>query len=294
MLGPATVTYNGTVYYYLRNAQGDITGIVNSSGTQVVDYSYEAWGVKMTRTGTMQSTLGTLNPFRYRGYVYDEETELYYLKSRYYKPAWGRFINADSPAVATISPDSATWDKNLFAYCDNNPIKREDDEGRLWVETVLVGGIVGAAIGGINAWVRGGDATDILLGITAGAVAGALTAAGGSWLYYGAAVSGVYKACTSEGTWYNKLAKGLTAFGSTLMWGYFGSVSGAETVLENSIIDIEFGVAAEGAAWISDQLIDTIFPDTATTTSKTPSASYRKGPYKPTTAMQHNVRRELL
>ena len=73
-----------------------MTGLVNSSGTQVVAYTYDAWGNPLTTTGTMADTLGKLNPFRYRGYVYDAETGLYYLQSRYYNPETGRFINADN------------------------------------------------------------------------------------------------------------------------------------------------------------------------------------------------------
>ena len=52
-------------------------------------------GRMLSKTGTMASTLGTLNPFRYRGYVYDEETGLYHLRSRYYNPERARFLNAD-------------------------------------------------------------------------------------------------------------------------------------------------------------------------------------------------------
>ena len=79
-IDPASVTYNGNRYFYLKNAQGDVTGLVNASGT-------------------MAATLGAANPLRYRGYVYDSETGLYYLSSRYYNPVWGRFINADSLIV---------------------------------------------------------------------------------------------------------------------------------------------------------------------------------------------------
>ena len=62
----------------------------------MVEYTYDAWGNPIDKTGTLAATLGTLNPFRYRGYVFDEETGLYYLKSRYYNPVWGRFVNADA------------------------------------------------------------------------------------------------------------------------------------------------------------------------------------------------------
>ena len=70
---PMSVTYNGTNYYYVTNIQGDITAILNTSGTAVVQYTYDAWGNILTTTGSMASTLGETNPLRYRGYVYDRE-----------------------------------------------------------------------------------------------------------------------------------------------------------------------------------------------------------------------------
>ena len=124
-LGPMSVTYDGAEYFYLKNAQGDVTGLVNSSGTQVVAYTYDAWGNPLTTTGTMADTLGKLNPFRYRGYVYDTETGLYYLQSRYYNPETGRFINADSYALT----GQGVLSGNMFAYCGNNPVVRNDQQG---------------------------------------------------------------------------------------------------------------------------------------------------------------------
>ena len=92
---PMSVVYNGTTYYYATNLQGDVVAILNSSGTQVVGYRYDAWGKLLSTTGSMSGSLGYYNPLRYRGYVYDQETQLYYLQSRYYNPTMGRFINAD-------------------------------------------------------------------------------------------------------------------------------------------------------------------------------------------------------
>ena len=46
----------------------------------------------MTKAHTSDCDLANINPFRYRGYVYDSETGLYYLKSRYYDPVTGRCI----------------------------------------------------------------------------------------------------------------------------------------------------------------------------------------------------------
>jgi YD repeat-containing protein len=76
---PAMFRRNDAWYYYLQNLQGDIVGIVNSSGALVVEYKYDAWGRQVSMTGSMASTVGRLNPFRYRGYVYDDETGLYFL-----------------------------------------------------------------------------------------------------------------------------------------------------------------------------------------------------------------------
>ena len=124
---PLTVTYNGTTYYYATNLQGDITAILNSAGTAVVSYTYDAWGNILSVTGTEKDTLGLHNPLRYRGYVYDVETKLYYLQSRYYNPTWGRFISAD----AYISTGQGVLGYNMFAYCLNNPVNCADYGGNL-------------------------------------------------------------------------------------------------------------------------------------------------------------------
>ena len=122
---PMAVTYGGVTYYYATNIQGDVVAILNSSGAAVVTYTYDAWGNILTTTGTLASTLGIHNPLRYRGYVYDPETGLYYLQSRYYNPALARFISAD----AFASTGQGLLGNNMFAYCLNNPVAFEDDSG---------------------------------------------------------------------------------------------------------------------------------------------------------------------
>ena len=122
---PMMVRYNGTDYAYLHNLQGDIVSIVDMSGTTVVEYGYDAWGKPVTTEGSMAGTLGKDNPFRYRGYVWDEETGLYYLRSRYYDPSWGRFINSDT----LLGTAGVALSHNLFAYCNNNPVNRNDPTG---------------------------------------------------------------------------------------------------------------------------------------------------------------------
>ena len=80
---PAIVEFNETRYGYVQNLQGDICQIIDANGAVVVEYTYDAWGKVLNVTGSMADSLGEIQPFRYRGYVYDVETELYYLRSRY-------------------------------------------------------------------------------------------------------------------------------------------------------------------------------------------------------------------
>ena len=115
---PAILNYNGTVYIYITNMQGDVLGLRNTSGTEVVRYNYDPWGYLLGTTGSLATTVGKNQPLRYRGYVYDEEMGLYYLQSRYYHPEWGRFISADS-----------VINGNLFAYCNNTPLVFIDPDG---------------------------------------------------------------------------------------------------------------------------------------------------------------------
>lgn len=88
----------------------------------------------------------TYNPFRYRGYYYDNDLGMYYLGSCYYNQKWGRFLNADTSGVLSSSPWGFT-DKNLFAYCDNTPIARTDDGGEFW--HIVIGAAVGAVGGAV-------------------------------------------------------------------------------------------------------------------------------------------------
>ena len=123
--GVASFRYNGTLYYYVKNLQGDVIGILDNSGAIVVEYIYDAWGNILSVTGSLASTVGQINPFRYRGYYYDSETGLYYLNSRYYDAEVGRFISADGYA----STGQGILGNNMFIYCLNNPSMYVDHTG---------------------------------------------------------------------------------------------------------------------------------------------------------------------
>lgn len=172
-------------YLFEKNLQGDIVAIYNQSGSKIATYNYDAWGKTTVSLVSSASTTdrlvaNTYNPFRYRGYYYDTDLGMYYLGSRYYNQNWGRFLNADTSSVLSASPMSFT-DKNLFAYCDNNPVARTDDGGEFW--HIAIGAVVGAIGGAVSSIVSQAVSGEKInwkaVGISAagGAVSGAITAA---------------------------------------------------------------------------------------------------------------------
>ncbi len=125
------IKHGGNAYLYRKDAQGNIVALIDSSGAVVVKYVYDAWGNHAVLDGngndiTDANHIGNLNPFRYRGYFYDVETELYYLQTRYYDPEIGRFITIDS--IEYLDPESING-LNLYAYCGDNPVMGYDPNG---------------------------------------------------------------------------------------------------------------------------------------------------------------------
>ena len=118
------------LYYYLVNAQGDVSAILDSGGKIAASYDYDAWG-NCTVYDSSDAAIGDLNPLRYRGYYYDAETGFYYLQSRYYDPAICRFINADG-----LFTDGFIG-ANLFAYCANNPVNTVDPTGNFAITATV-------------------------------------------------------------------------------------------------------------------------------------------------------------
>ncbi len=128
-----SMNLNGSEYFYIRNGQGDIITLVDKSGVEVAKYSYDSWGKLLSikdQNGTDITTnttkVGYKNPYRYRGYRYDNETGLYYLQTRYYNPEWGRFINSDG----IVGRQGKLLSHNMFAYCRNNPVNYYDPDGK--------------------------------------------------------------------------------------------------------------------------------------------------------------------
>jgi RHS repeat-associated protein len=118
---PLTMTMNGNLYYYLFNHHGDIIGLTDSAGNVVASYTYDAWGNILTQTGAMAS----VNPYRYAGYRYEENTKLYYLMARYYNPDNGVFLSIDPVRGEMMNPIT----QNGYNYANNNPVMMVDPDG---------------------------------------------------------------------------------------------------------------------------------------------------------------------
>ena len=143
---PVGMNYLGYNYYYKKNLQGDIIeiwgtedGTDNHTFRCLVKYVYDAWGniLQMNDTTDGWYRVGTANPFRYRGYYYDNESGFYYLQSRYYDPATGRFLNADDTDF--LGETDTIEGYNLYSYCGNNGVSRIDPSGKVFVLAIGAG-----------------------------------------------------------------------------------------------------------------------------------------------------------
>ena len=143
---PVGMRLSGDDYVFRRNLQGDITGIFDSTGTLVVEYTYgNSWGFGITVSGSKAAEIGACNSLRYRGYYYDSESGLYYLNTRYYDPSICRFVNADG----YVSTGQGTQGYNMYSYCVFNPVNRIDTNGRFWKE---IGNWLGNAWNKVKSW----------------------------------------------------------------------------------------------------------------------------------------------
>lgn len=156
--GVVGLKYGATTYLYRKDAQNNVIALINESGVIVARYLYDAWGnvSVVDNNGTLISDvnhIGNLNPFRYRSYYYDTDTELYYLNTRYYDPELGRFITIDG--IEYLNPETING-LNLYAYCGNNPVSNVDPNGNdFW--SWFLGGL--SLVGGvILCFVPGGQA----------------------------------------------------------------------------------------------------------------------------------------
>ena len=110
---PLARKVDNTYYYYIYNAHNDVVAMTDEQGNIVKTYEYDAWGTVENETGSLA------NPIKYAGEYQDEETNLIYLRARYYDPVNGRFTQQDPVRDG----------KNHYIYCGNNPVNYVDPTG---------------------------------------------------------------------------------------------------------------------------------------------------------------------
>ena len=202
--------------------------IESSDGTPVASYCYDAWGKILACDGA----LAELNPLRYRGYVYDQETGFYYLQSRYYDPAIGRFINADD--ISNLGAEPTLLTLNQFAYCANNPVNRYDLDGNAslpnWAKVAIGVGIIAAAAA-ITVATGGAAAGTLLAAVNCaahGAMVGAMTQ--GAIGAVSGAVSGAVAHRLKTGSWSGAKQAAINGAATGFMTGTItGAITGAVT-----------------------------------------------------------------
>ncbi len=196
--GIAGIKYNNATYFYRKDGQGNICALIDSNGNVVVKYKYDAWGnhavlylnkvndkeqyseadeAAFDENYAKNKTLAELNPFRYRGYYYDTETGLYFLKTRYYDPEVGRFITIDD--ISYIDPETING-LNLYAYCGNNPVMNVDPNGTFfWALLIgaLIAGVISGTVSAVNAVRNGGGFSDGLGAFVGGFITGGVIGA---------------------------------------------------------------------------------------------------------------------
>ena len=193
----ALIEFNGNLYNYIYNVQGDVLKIIDSNGNPVIEYHYNVWGEPATICAleTKYTAFAELNPFRYRGYIWDAETEMYFLNSRYYMPSLCRFIILDEYVIGAVGD---VINHNGYIYCGNKTVSREDENGD-WFLTCLIGAAISVAVEyvsdvvenfqkgerGIEAFVPDSPVTDYVAAAAGGFIA-AIPGGG----YVGTAIAG--------------------------------------------------------------------------------------------------------
>lgn len=250
-------------FVYLRNAFGDIIALCQDDGQSrsvVARYVYDAWGNHRVYgpngiVDTSASFIGNINPFRYRGYYFDSDTNLYYLISRYYDPEIGQFISPDNFEYIGFESISGI---NLYAYCSNNPVNSFDPNGHIVisVSTILIAAGIGALAGAIIGGVAGGiNAAATHSNVGVGIVVGAL---GGGIMGAGAGVASLFLAPVIAGEGIIFIATtGGTLFGTSVSTGLaigigIGASAGAG-VVGGGLTDLLSQVFNDGkiSDWIS-------------------------------------------
>ena len=256
---------NTTDFFYDRDVLGAINGIYDSEGNLVVTYTYDAYGNLQGVNDTSAIGIGSINKVRYKGYYYDEETSFYYCHTRYYVPRWTRWLSGDD--VNYLDPKSASG-LNLFVYCTNNPVMYVDTTGQSWKSfwsnvgkwlgdnaDIIVG--VVATIGAVGISIATFGAGTVIAGVVLGSIIGGALGSLGAASSGGNALmgfaSGAFIGAVGA---INPLAAAVAGFGMSLISDRVNGVKANKKTYAKAIIaGITAGVFAKLAEGTSDYLL---------------------------------------
>jgi len=237
--GLSSIVHNGTTYVVRKNVQGDVAQLLDTTGRLVAKYVYDAWGNHVILGADNQpiadhNHIGSLNPYRYRSYLYDREIGLYWLNTRFYDPQIGRFISADN--VSYLDPETVNG-LNLYAYCGNNGVMRVDPNGTNWFTNTWDRVWSGAQNAGNNLWNKFENST-------VGQRLPGLVESAGTW--FGNRVNNMMP-------WARPILGGVLMLGGTMLTGMglaFSLIPGLSGVLTQGGISIgTYGYFMMASAW---------------------------------------------
>ena len=248
-------------YLFRKNALGDVDAIYDTDMSLVGEYIYDAWGnCTIETTGTDNYAIMQLNPFRYRGYYWDKELNLYYLQTRYYDPETGRFINADNVALAVELGLNELNGLNLYSYCFNNPVNEFDKDGlwswkKFWKGLGLIALGIAAVLVSVATL---GAGTPLAISIVAGVTiaAGTLTTVNGistvieAGTNYNFVRDGVFQGNEKAYNIYENVTRGIAAVGSAICGGFLASGRGQATKIGRDFLGKGYKKAGRNR-WVS-------------------------------------------
>ncbi len=115
--GLLNLNQNGQDYSYLYDGKGNVTAVTDSTQAVAAAYNYDAFGVLMTKTGTLDQ------PFTFSTKRYNGSTGLSYYGYRFYNPGIGKWLTRDPLGVA--------GGINLYGFVSNDPVNLVDPLGLL-------------------------------------------------------------------------------------------------------------------------------------------------------------------
>jgi len=188
----AQLAQNAGTAIYIKDAQGTVTDVTDSTGMKLMHYVYSAFGeligIKDAYGADVSSAPPVATSFTYTGREHDSESGYYYYRARYYDPAIGRFLQKDPHPGVLENPTTVV---NGNAYVGNNPTNITDSTGMFWGEllgflgavalTAITFGTAAFLIGGAYALIGGASIgaaaiTGVTAGLWAGAIAGGIAA----------------------------------------------------------------------------------------------------------------------